>query len=122
MDIHEVGTQFLEELECCGGVVHERAALGRRQDFAPQDEGVVVVGVVAFEDGFEAEAGDVECRLHHALTFLVGEHLRVCPLSEQQAQCPQQYRLARARLARHPHKTSVEGDVRLEYQGIVLNM
>ena len=50
MNVKDVRTQLFEELKVGRGVVDEGTAFGGGEDFAAQDEGVVIFGIVAFEE------------------------------------------------------------------------
>ena len=122
MDVKDVGAKFLQELQIGGAVVDEGTALGRWQNLTSQDKRIVIVGIVTGEERFQSQPSYIKGCLHHTLAFLVGQHLCVGTLSEQQSCCTQQDRFARTCLASDDHKALVEGDVSLPYQRVILNM
>ena len=122
MDIKNMLTQLLQKLQAGRTVVDKSTALGRRQYLAPQDKHIVVISIITGKKRFQTQTGNVKNSLHHTLLLLVGQHLRVGTLTQQQSQRTQQDRLAGTSLASNDHKTAVKGDVSLPYQSIVLNM
>ena len=122
MDIKNVRPQFFEKLQVCRRIVDERTALGTGEYLATKDEHIVIVGIVAGKQRLQAEVGNIERGLHHALAPLVREHLGVGPLTEKQSQGSKQDRLTCPRLAGDDHKAPGKRDVGFAYQRIVLNM
>ena len=122
VDVEDVGSEFLQKLQVGRAVVDEGAALGRRENLSPQDEGVVVVGIVAFKEWLESQPSNIESGLDNTFAVFVGEHLRVGTLPQQQTQSTQQNRLSRTGLAGDDHKAHVESDIRLANQCVVFNM
>ena len=119
MDVQNMGGQLFEHLHAGGAVVDESAAFGRRQYLATQNQVVVVIGFILGKKGLQAKPCDIKRSLHHTLALLVGQHLRIGPLSQQQSQGAQQDRLARTRLARDDGKPLVERHISMAYQRVV---
>ena len=84
VDIEKARREGLEERQLHGGVVSEGTALAGGQDFAAENEEVVIVDISLIEERFQGKAGDVEASLDNTLTILVGQHGDVGALTQQQ--------------------------------------
>ena len=121
VDVDELRAQLAQLRERHGHVVDEGAALARRRDDAREGALLLVVELVALEEGAQVTAREVEEPLDLAVAGRILDGRTVVLGAEQQPECAEQDGLAGARFAGDDVQMRVQLEFELLDERVVLD-
>ena len=120
--VYQAFTQLFHLRQGYRTVIDKCPALSRSGKLASEDALIIILQLLFLEEGLYMISRNVEMRLDDALRRSLADRLYVGPLTQQQADSPQNDGLSGSRLAGNDRKTLFKTNVKLLYQRIILNI
>ena len=120
MYINKTNAQLTQNGERHGHIIYKRTALARGCNHTTDDGLRLVVDIILLKDRLQTIPLNIEYSLNNATARLITQCAAIVLIAEQKAQRTEQYRLTRTRLTRDDIEVSVEFEIELLDQSIVL--